>query len=106
MEQLYELYDEILLESLFINANDEIFWINSNDEDKYKAYISNYYHFNKNNDDASFGNFIMKIHTKLNNIHNLNTINNITNLVITNQQTWLEGLQNLYSLEDLEIYGW
>jgi hypothetical protein len=122
MEQLYELYDEIELETIFNNAcNSEQFWNEGTDEDKYKAYIAAYHKYNKEMNDASFKNFVYNIHNKLKNVegdqdyadafgeitvHDLNNINNIVHLVETNEKNWVEGLTMLYSIDDLSIYGW
>jgi hypothetical protein len=121
--QLLEQYDEVDLMHSLNNAKNiqsRAEWLDLDDDLKYKAYISVYYSFNKEKEDASFNNFINMIHTKLVRISNDNeysevcpnvsvhsvlNLNDIVHQVEIGEKTWLQGLKDLFTLEDMEIYG-
>lgn len=123
LAQLLEQYDEIDLTNCFNNAKNiqsRAEWLDLEDDMKYKAYISVYYTFNKEKEGASFNNFIQTIHTKLVGISNDNeysevcpnvsvhsafNLNDIVHQVEIGEKTWLQGLKDLFTLEDMEIYG-
>ena len=118
--QLLELHSEIDLENIFNQANDsENFWDVASDEDKYLAYISVYYKFHKDDNQASFANFVRKIDAKMKYIkvayaeicanvtdHQEIYMNEIIHSVEENEKTWVEGLSMLFTIYDMQMYGW
>lgn len=119
--QLYTLYDEIDIENTFAIANSDEFWNQASIEERYKAYICAYVHFNREIPHASFMSFVNKIKHKLSivsedihysqlhqnlSIHNIIHMNNIIMDVNNGEKTWLQGLQEIYTLNDLSVYGW
>ncbi len=123
LAQLLEQYDEIDITSSFNDAKNiqsRSEWLDLDDDLKYKAYISVYYIFNKDKASASFSDFVQTIHRKLTfvsndnaysevcpnvSVHSFANLNDVIHQVEEGEKTWLQGLKHLYSLEDMEIYG-
>lgn len=116
-EQLLNEIPYEKLKSVYENAcNYDDFFIKSNTNDVYIAYIANYaYHSNNIN----FSNFITQINNKFikcnfhgysflteNIIKPANIRTNIIELVENKQLTWLEGLKRLYTTKELQVFGW
>lgn len=123
IQQLFTQIGEIELFEIYTLANgpngDE-YWTGASDETKYKGYISVYTEFNRMKPEASFANFILKIHEKMSfltvneygylvdgiSVHSQNTLNQNIEEVNNGEKSWLNALRELYTLRDLEIYGW
>ena len=123
LQQLFNEIGEIELFEIYTIANGpngEEYWSAASDETKYKGFISVYVEFNRMKPDASFANFILKIHEKMSfltvneygyfvdglSVHSQNTLNEKIEQVYNGEKSWLEALQELYTLYDLENYGW
>lgn len=121
--QLLEQYSEdnlIETYNYIMNIQSRAEWLDLHDDLKYKGYIAIYYNYNKEKETACFNNFIQAVHTKLLFVSNdneysegcpnvsINTFENLNNIKVqveTGEKTWLQGLKDLYTLEDMEIYG-
>jgi hypothetical protein len=124
LHQLFDEMDEIHLFEIYTLAhgpNGEDYWSASSNETKYKGYISVYVEHNRMNPEASFSNFIFKIEEKMRfltdgneygylteglSVHSQEILNQKIEQVYNGEKTWLQGLCELFTLRDLEIYGW